>query len=212
MDLGILGGGRLGGTLAQLFVETGHDVAIADTSGPESLADLSDVLGPQLRAVTPVRAVEFGDVVFLAIPFRKRETLPPADAFAGKIVVDATNPYTENYHVMDLGDRTSSEMIAAQLSEARVVKAFNTVYWETLRDFGHPEFPESERLAIFLAGDDPEAKATVANLIRDIGFGPVDTGPLATGGALLEPGAALYNREISTAEAREKTQELFARR
>ena len=212
MNVGVLGAGRLGGTLAQLFVETGHEVAIANESGPESLTDLSDVLGAQLHAVTPKRAIQFGDVVFLAIPFRKRETLPPADAFAEEIVVDATNPYTSTYHVMDLGDRTSSEVIAAQLPDARIVKAFNTIYWETLRDFGHPELPESERFAIFLAGDDPEAKAIVSDLIRDIGFGPVDTGPLATGGALLEPGSALYNREISTAEARDKTQELFARR
>lgn len=212
MNIGILGAGRLGGTLAQLLVERGHDVAIANTRGPESLADLSDVLGADLRAVDPEPAVALGDVVFLALPFRRRETLPRADLFEDKIVVDATNPYTENYHVIDLGDQTSSEVIADHLPDARVVKAFNTMYWETLRDYGHPELPESDRFAVFLAGDDPAAKDVVADLIRDIGFGPVDTGSLATGGALLEPGAAFYNREISTAEARDKTRELFARR
>ncbi|KTG26595.1 NADPH-dependent F420 reductase [Haloferax profundi] len=212
MDIGILGAGRLGGTVAQLFVEAGHHVAIANTSGPDSLEDLSETFGSSLDAVVPEQAVEFGDVVFLAVPFRRRQSLPDADTFADKVVVDAMNPYTENFHVIDLGDRTSSEVVASQLSDARVVKAFNTIYWETLRDFGHPELDESERFAIFLAGDDAEAKAVVAELIRDIGFGPVDVGPLVSGGSLLEPGAALYNREISTAEAREKTQELFARR
>ncbi|WP_416841556.1 NADPH-dependent F420 reductase [Haloferax sp. DFSO52] len=212
MDIGILGAGRLGGTLAQLFVEAGHEVAIANRTGPESLTDLTDMFGSKIRAVTPERAIQFGEVVFLALPFRNRRGLPAAEQFAEKIVVDATNPYTENYHVIDLGDRTSSEVIAAQLPDARVVKAFNTIYWETLRDFGHPELPEDERFAIFLAGDDPEANETVAELIRDIGFGPVDTGPLTIGGPLLEPGAALYNREISTAEAREKTRQLLPRR
>ncbi|KAB1185050.1 MULTISPECIES: NADPH-dependent F420 reductase [Haloferax] len=212
MDIGILGAGRLGGTLAQLLVEAGHEVAIANRSGSDSLADLSEAFEPNLRAVTPERAVRFGEVVFLALPFRKRESLPAADFFDGKVVVDAMNPYTENFHVIDLGDQTSSEVVAAQLPDARVVKAFNTIYWETLRDFGHPELDESERIAIFHAGDDTEAKAVVADVIRDLGFGPVDTGDLTSGGALLEPGAALYNREISTAKAREKTQELFARR
>ncbi|KAB1190007.1 NADP oxidoreductase [Haloferax sp. MBLA0076] len=212
MDIGILGAGRLGGTVAQLFVEVGHHVAIANTSGPDSLEDLSETFGSNLDAVEPEQAVVFGEVVFLALPFRRRASLPDADAFADKVVVDAMNPYTENFHVIDLGDRTSSEVVASQLPDARVVKAFNTIYWETLRDFGHPELDEPERFAIFLAGDDAEAKAVVAELIRDIGFGPVDVGSLASGGSLLEPGAALYNREISTAEAREKTQELFARR
>ncbi|KAB1191183.1 MULTISPECIES: NADPH-dependent F420 reductase [Haloferax] len=212
MDIGILGAGRLGGTLAQLLVEVGHEVAIANTKGPKSLDDLTEMLGSNLHAVTPERAIQFGEVVILAVPFRKRDTLPAADHFEEKIVVDATNPYTENFHVIDLGDRTSSEVIASQLPDARVVKAFNTIYWETLRDFGHPELSESERFAIFLAGDDADAKDVVAGLIRDLGFGAVDAGPLATGGALLEPGAALYNREISTEEARQKTQELFARR
>lgn len=210
MNIGILGAGRLGGTLSQLFVEAGHEVAVANASGPESMEDLSEVLGPQLHTVPPVRAIQFGDVVFLAIPFRKRDSLPDAHHFAEKVVVDAMNPYTENFHVMDLGDDTSSELVAAQLPDATVVKAFNTIHWETLRDFGHPELPESERIAIFLAGDDPDAKVVVADLIRDLGFGPVDVGGLVSGGELLEPGSALYKREISTEEARKTVRRLRA--
>ncbi|WP_049917701.1 NADPH-dependent F420 reductase [Haloferax denitrificans] len=211
MDIGILGAGRLGGTLAQLLVEADHEVAIANDSGVESMADLSETLGPQLRAVEPTRAIRFGDVVFLAIPFRERDSLPDSDHFAEKIVVDAMNPYTENFHVIDLGDDTSSELVAAQLPDAQLVKSFNTIHWETLRDLGHPDLPESERLAVFLAGDDSDAKARVAGLIRDIGFGPVDVGGLVSGGELLEPGSALYKREITVDEARETVRTLRAR-
>ncbi|ELZ84770.1 coenzyme F420-dependent NADP oxidoreductase [Haloferax elongans ATCC BAA-1513] len=211
MKIGILGAGKVGATAAQLFVEVGHEVAIANRSGPDSLADLAENL-PRITPVEPARAVEFGELVLLAIPFRERETLPDAELFDNRIVVDAMNPYTEDYHVMDLGDATSSELIAKQLPGARVVKAFNTMYWETLRDKGHPEISESERFAIFLAGDDPEAKAVVADLVRDIGFGPVDTGSLEDGGALQEPGSVFYHREISTAEAREKVRQLSVSR
>ncbi|ADE02195.1 MULTISPECIES: NADPH-dependent F420 reductase [Haloferax] len=211
MDIGILGAGRLGGTLAQLLVESNHEVAIANDSGVESLEDLSETLGPQLRPVEPKQAVRFGDVVFLAIPFRERDSLPDAARFAEKIVVDAMNPYTENFHVIDLGDDTSSELVASQLPDARLVKSFNTIHWETLRDLGHPDLPESERLAVFLAGDDSDAKARVAGLIRDIGFGPVDVGGLVSGGELLEPGSALYKREITVEEAQDTVQTLRAR-
>ena len=211
MNIGVLGAGKVGATAAQLFVEVGHEVAIANRSGPDSMDDLAENL-PRITPVEPARAVEFGELVLLAIPFRERQTLPDGELFADRIVVDAMNPYTEDYHVMDLGDDTSSELVAAQLPDARVVKAFNTMYWETLRDRGHPELPESERFAIFLAGDDPEAKAVVSDLISDIGFGPVDTGSLADGGALQEPGSVFYHREISTAEAREKVRQLSVSR
>ncbi|WP_410767666.1 NADPH-dependent F420 reductase [Haloferax sp. DFSO60] len=202
MKIGVLGAGRLGGTVAQLLVEEGHEIAIANRSGPQSLADLSEVLGPRLHAVSPEEAVRFGRVVFLAIPFRDRESLPDASLFEGKIVVDAMNPYTDDFHVIDLGDETSSELVARQLPGARVVKAFNTMYWETLRDFGHRNLPESERFALFVAGDDDQAKAVVSDLVRELGFGPVDVGQLATGGRLMEPGGPLYAREFSTPDAR----------
>jgi predicted dinucleotide-binding enzyme len=156
----------------------------------------------------PEEAVRFGHVVFLAIPFRKRASLPDASLFEGKIVVDAMNPYTDDFHVIDLGEDTSSELVARQLPEARVVKAFNTMYWETLRDFGHPNLSESERFAIFVAGDDEESKAIVSDFVRELGFGPVDVGQLASGGRLMEPGGPLYSREFSTDDARDAVAKL----
>ncbi|MFC7205440.1 NADPH-dependent F420 reductase [Haloferax namakaokahaiae] len=208
MKIGVVGAGRLGGTVAQLLVEAGHEVAIANRSGPQSLDDLSEMLGPRLHPAEPDTAVEFGHVVFLAIPFRNRGSLPDASLFEGKIVVDAMNPYTDDFHVIDLGEDTSSELVARQLPAARVVKAFNTMYWETIRDFGHPDLPESERFALFVAGDDDEAKGVVSDLVRELGFGPVDAGQLESGGRLMEPGGPLYSREFSTPDARDAVAKL----
>jgi predicted dinucleotide-binding enzyme len=203
MKIGIVGGGNVGATAAALFVDAGHEVALSNSRGPDSLADLVADLGAGARAATTEAAIAFGDVVLLALPFRARESLP-ADAFAGKPVIDATNPYGPNFEVMDLGDDTSSELIAAELPDARVVKAFNTMYWETLRDEARPDAPEADRLTIFLAGDDLDDEAVVADLIRDAGFAPVDTGSLVEGGRRQEPGSPIYDEPMTPDEARDR--------
>jgi hypothetical protein len=82
------------------------------------------------------------------------------------------------------------------------------MHWETLRDESRPTAPASERLALFLAGDDPEAKAVVSDLVAEIGFTPVDTGSLAAGGRLQEPGSPIYNDPMRPAEARATLAEL----
>jgi len=103
--------------------------------------------------------------------------------------------------VLDL-PRTSSEYVAEQLPGARVVKAFNTMYWETLRDAAGRE--GADRLAVFVAGDDAEAKALVAGLVEDVGFVPVDTGGLVDGGRRQQPGTPLYDRPMTETEARDR--------
>jgi hypothetical protein len=208
MRIGIVGTGNIGGTTARLFADAGHEVALSNSRGPESLSALVESVGGDARAVTVADAVEFGEVVLLALPFRARDSLPDHELFAGRVVVDATNPYTESFEVMDLGEDTSSGLVAAQLPGARVVKAFNTMYWETLRDESRPEAPTAERLALFLAGDDEEAKAVVAGLVADAGFAPVDAGGLVEGGRRLEPGSPVYDEPMGPEEARTRLAEL----
>ena len=87
---------------------------------------------------------------------------------------------------------------------ARIVKAFNTMYYQRLQDEGRPEADLDDRLAIFVAGDDVEAKAVVSKLIEEIGFAPVDTGSLREGGRRQQPGSPIYNVPIKPAEAREE--------
>jgi predicted dinucleotide-binding enzyme len=165
------------------------------------LASLVASIGPKAHAVTPEDAVKFGDVIVLAIPWRKMDQLPRADLFAGKLVIDAMNPYSAIGRVMDLGNRTSSEIVAERLPKARLVKAFNTMGWKTL-ETGSRALGD-DRLAIFLAGDDPEAKTVAAKLIEDIGFAPIDTGTLREGGRRQQPGSPVYGRPLTARQARE---------
>lgn len=207
MDIGIIGAGNIGATLARLFEQAGHRVAISNSRGAVSLAALVASLGPQVQALAAEDAVRFGEVVLLALPWRTRGQLPGAALFAGKVVIDATNPYTASGGLDDLGESTSSELIAAQLPGARIVKAFNTIYYQHLASRGQLAAPQDERHAIFLAGDDADAKAVVARLIADIGFAPVDTGALREGGRRQQPGSPIYNVPMTGAEARRKLAE-----
>ena len=199
MTIGVIGSGKIGGTLARLFARVGEEVAIANSRGPETLDDLVADLGATARAVTVEEAVALGNVVVLAIPWRRREELPEGERFAGKVVVDAMNPYGAG-GVIDVEPSTSSEEVAKLMPEARLVKAFNTIYYGRLAENGRPGAPLGEREVIFLAGDDEEAKRVVSGLIEELGFAPYDTGSLAAGGRRQQPGSPIYNVRLTLAE------------
>jgi 8-hydroxy-5-deazaflavin:NADPH oxidoreductase len=203
MKIGIIGAGHIGEPAARLFVEAGHEVAISNSRGPETLRELVAELGPNARAVTPAEAARFGEVVLLAVPLKSYTSLPAAE-LRGKIAVDAMNYYPDrdgHWAQLDRGQSTSSEMVAAHLSGARVVKAFNTIWFEHLKRKSNKSVPVDERRVIFVSGDDAEAKRVVSQLIEEIGFGPYDLGSLRDSGNQ-QPGAAAYNRDITVAEAR----------
>jgi predicted dinucleotide-binding enzyme len=208
MRIGIIGAGRIGGALARLLVQAEHEVAVSNSRSPETLQPLVQELGPRARGSTAEQAASFGEVVILAIPWRLRQALPRPGTMAGKVVVDAMNPYGADSQLLDLGDSTSSEMVAEELPGTRLVKAFNTIYFEHLASRGDRRRPMDERHAIFVAGDDAEAKAVVARLIEDIGFAPIDTGPLAEGGRIQQPGSNIYNRPMTGAQARSAVKQL----
>ena len=143
-------------------------------------------------------------MIVVAIPFGAIGELAPG-AFAGKVVVDANNYYpNRDGHVgeLDADETTSTEMLASRLPDATLLKAFNTMYYGTLASAGKSDAPSDERLAIYLAGDDPSAKGIVSELIEQIGFAPVDTGDLAHGGRLQQPGSPIYANDVTAAEAR----------
>jgi predicted dinucleotide-binding enzyme len=197
--IGIIGAGMIGATTAGLFVDAGHEVAVSNSRGPDTLRDLVAALGPRARALTPADAARWGDIVLLAVPWRTPEALPPAETVAGKIVIDAMNPYLPGGAIADLGTSSSSEETRKRLPRARLVKAFNTIWFEHLRERGRADLPVDDRHAIFVAGDDGEAKKTVMTLIEEIGFGPVDTGSLASG-RRQEPNTPLYNKVMTRRE------------
>jgi predicted dinucleotide-binding enzyme len=203
MNIGILGAGNIGANAARLFTKAGHEVRIANSRGPQSLKELIAEIGPSARCLTPEDAVAFGDLVLLALPWMaKEEVIPEAGPYDGKIVVDAMNPYTEDFEIEDLGDRTSSEIVRTLVPGARLVKAFNTIYYRRLANEGKPRGAEG-RLAIPVAADDAAAKAIVMQLIDEIGFDAVDSGNLHDGGRRQQPGTPVYNQPFDASEARE---------
>jgi len=193
MRIGLIGTGMIGGNLARLLAKAGHEVIVSNSRGPDAVADLVDEIGGRATAASATGAAAAAEVVVVAIPFGRHRELP-AEELAGKIVVDAGNYYPARdgrVPELDYGTTTSSELTAAALPGARVVKAFNTIYYEHLRNDGKPAGAPGRR-AIPIAGDDPAAKQVVAGLIDQIGFDAFDAGSLAEG-RRLEPGSPVYN-------------------
>jgi len=209
MKIGIIGSGNIGGTTAKLLIKAGHEVAISNSRGPESLKSFVSSVGPNIMANTVEDAIKFGEVILLAIPWRRRQDLlSVSKLFDGKIVIDAMNPYSENFEVIDLGNSTSSEEVLKQIPNSRLVKAFNTIYYEHLRTKGNPNASIEDRFTIFVAGDDLDAKTTISKLIEDIGFAPVDTGSLREGGRKQQPGSPIYNSPMTARAAHTRLNEL----
>jgi 8-hydroxy-5-deazaflavin:NADPH oxidoreductase len=208
MKIGIIGSGNIGGTVAQLFAGAGHQVAISNSRGPQSLRDFEKSSYSNIKAMTIEEAIAFGDVILLAIPWIKRQDLPSSGLLNGKIVIDAMNPYSKNFEVINLEPSSSSEEVAKQLNGARIVKAFNTMYFQHLKTKGNTKLPKENRIVLFIAGDDAQAKSIVSKLIDEMGFTPVDTGTLREGGRKQQPGSEIYNNPMTLQIAQKKLSEI----
>lgn len=178
----------MGGTLGRLWGEAGHAVRLGSRE-PEKGGRLGASLGAGVSIGTVAEAAAFGDVIVLCTPWEATAAaLEASGPLAGKIVIDVTNPLKPDGTGLAIGHTTSGgELIAKSLPEARVVKAFNSVYWENLdaRRFSSP------KPSLFYCGDDPAAKSVVARLGAELGFDPIDAGPLAIA-RFLEPMACLW--------------------
>lgn len=190
MKIAIIGAGAIGAAIARALAAAGIDAAIANSRGPESLAGLVRELGPHITAVDTSEAAR-AELVFLAVNWSK---IPAAvrdvGPWGGRIVIDTNNPIeAPAFRAIDLGGRSSSEVVASLLPGARVVKAFNHLQPALLS--GDPG-AEGGRRVLFLAGDDQHAKADVARLMERLGFFGIDLGTLAGGGRLSQfPGGPL---------------------
>lgn len=196
MRIGLIGAGRIGGTLARLAVEQGHEVVLSNSRGPHTLVDLVRDLGDAARAATPREAARDGDVVVVTVPLHALQQLPAAQ-LAGKVVVDTTNYYPARdgqVAELDEGKTTSSELLAALAPEARVVKAFNSIHFLQLGSQGQDRATPGRR-ALPIAGDDAAAKQVVAELVDELGFDVVDAGPLAEGWRF-QPGTPAYDARL----------------
>lgn len=177
MRIGIVGSGNIGSGLTRRLSALGHEVAVSNSRGPDSLADLAAETGA--RAATVEDAVRDADLVFVAVPLKAVPDLP-ADAFAEKVVVDCSNYYAgrDGEIAQIQGGLPSSVWVAQYLAGATVVKAINNIQASHLETQGRPSGAEN-RIALPVASDDGAAKQRVMELIDELGFDPVDSGTLA---------------------------------
>jgi 8-hydroxy-5-deazaflavin:NADPH oxidoreductase len=206
MKIGIVGAGRIGGNAASLWAKQRHSVMLSYSREPENLEQRASAIGA-LASVGSVReAAEFGEVVMFSVPWTRidevLEEIGP-EALEDKVVIDTTNQFGPD-GVQELPDgKTAAQINAERMPGARYVKAFNTL----TAGFQGSAAGRSgdERVAMFLCGDDDEAKETVKKLIREIGFAPVDVGGTADAAVMEAPRreGAVYGEEFSKPEALE---------
>jgi predicted dinucleotide-binding enzyme len=186
--IGIIGAGHAGQAFARVAQRAGHEVVIANSRGPQSLAAVVEALGTGVSAGTAGEAAA-SEMVVIAVPWASVPEAVANQAWDGNIVVDQTNAFVfPDMKPADLGGRSSSEIVAELVEGARVVKAANTLGAGLL---GSDPHEAGGRRVLFLSGDDGAAKAVVADLFEGAGFFPVDLGDLATGGRMQQAGGPL---------------------
>jgi 8-hydroxy-5-deazaflavin:NADPH oxidoreductase len=190
MNIGIIGSGAMGSGFAKHWSITGHTVLITSTD-LEQTKDVIKGMGPNVGTGSLEETIEFGEVVVFAIPFESIEDVVNSSKgrLKGKVVLECINPLTPDALGLKIGFSTSAaEEVAKLIPESKVVDAFNTIAANVLQSDNHMfgSFPAS----VYYCGDDEGAKSIVKTLISDIGFEPVDCGPL-TNARYLEPMAEL---------------------
>jgi 8-hydroxy-5-deazaflavin:NADPH oxidoreductase len=203
MKIGVIGAGHIGGTIGSLWTKAGHPIFFSSRH-PEELQDLVARLGPLAQAGTVDRAIAFGDVVFIAVPYGAVPQIGKdyGKSLAGKIVLDANNAVpSRDGAIADEVERNGIGVTSQKyLPGARLVRAFNTLSYTIFEREANRPAPQ---LAVPIAGDDPEAVQVAAGLVRDAGFDPVEVGKLADA-SRFQRGAPGYGQNVSAAELRQK--------
>ena len=203
MRIGIIGAGNIGGALTRRLTALGHEVAVANSRGPQSLTALAAETGA--KAVTAQEAARAGEIVVVTIPMKNIPGLPK-DLFAG-VPADVAVIDTGNYYPQQRDGRiagiedglTESRWVERQLGRP-VIKTFNNIYAKHLQDHGKPK-GTADRIALPVAGDDHAAKAKVMTLVDELGFDPVDTGGLDDSWRQ-QPGTPVYGKDFDAENTR----------
>jgi len=204
MRIGIIGAGRIGGTIGGLWVKAGHPVMLSSRH-PEELKDLVASLGPLAKAGTVAEAIAFGDALFIAVPYGALPQIGKdyGDALKGKVLLDACNAVAsrDGGAVAEEVEQEGIGVVSQKyLGGARLVRAFNTMSYAIFaREANRPP----PRLAIPIAGDDAQAVKVAAGLVTDAGFDPVVVGKLADA-RKFQRGGPGYGQSVSAAELRQK--------
>jgi NADPH-dependent F420 reductase len=180
MKIAVIGAGNVGKALSGSFVRAGHDVTIS-SQHPDNARAAAAESGAK-AAATNAEAIPDADVVVLAVPYGVLAEVVDelGDALNGKVVVDVTNPLRPDYQGLAVEGTSAAEQVRARVKGAKVVKAFNTALAARQAD----PVVDGTALDGYVAGDDEQAKATVLELARSIGFHPIDAGPLELARAL----------------------------
>lgn len=203
--IGIVGSGNIGGTLGILFAKAGYDV-LYSSRHPDMLKDLVKSAGPKARAGTVAEAISFGDVIVLSLPLKALPKLSAEtkEALKGKIVIDTSNPYPERDGVIAEEARKEpggmGAFVGRLLPGARIVRAFNTVYFEDLKRTINKR---GEKIGVPIAGNDLEGLKAASELVEHAGLDPVVVGSLRTSKSF-DVGTAVYATSASAREIREK--------
>ena len=196
MKIGIIGAGNIGGALARRFRELGHEVAIANSRGPDTLREVEAETGA--IATTAGEAAQGKDVVVVTVPERSVPLLPD-DLFDGAgedvVVIDTGNYYPQHRdgRIDEIEAGTPESVWVSQQLGRSVVKALNNIYAQHLRDHGRPPGSQ-DRIALPVAGDQP-AKETVMQLVEELGFDAVDAGSLEESWRQ-QPGTLVYATDL----------------
>jgi 8-hydroxy-5-deazaflavin:NADPH oxidoreductase len=199
LRLGIVGAGKFGTTVARAAIAAGYDVAISGSGPADDIALTVDVLAAGAHAATTDEVVRHADIIVLAVPTHRFRELP-RDQFAGKILIDAMNywqPVDGDDPELTTAPGGTSTIVQGRFPTARVVKSLNQLGYHQLEENQQPHGTPN-RIAIGAAGDDQLAVRTVMRLLDQLGFDPVDAGPLKNGVALEPDGspiAATYNAD-----------------
>lgn len=178
--LGIIGAGHIGSQVARAAITAGYDVVIANSRGPETLADLVAELGEHARAATAADAGAAGDVVVVTVPLHALEQVP-VEPLAGKIVLDTNNYYFErdgHIDALDRGETTTSQLLQEHLPTSRVAKAFNHIPSGDITTDVAPSGTAGRR-ALATASDHADAAEFVTRFYDELGFDTVNIGPLS---------------------------------
>jgi predicted dinucleotide-binding enzyme len=202
VKIGIIGAGNIGATLTRRLTALGHEVAVANSRGPETLSELADATGA--TAVSVVEAAEGADLVIVTIPQKAIALLPVGildGATPGAPIVDTGNYYPARDGRIDPIESgvAESRWVSEQLGRP-VVKAFNNIRAQHLLELGKPAGSPG-RIALPVAGDDANAKRTVMELVDALGFDPIDAGTIDESWHQ-QPGTPVYAADLDAAGAR----------
>jgi hypothetical protein len=200
MEIGIIGAGQIGGTLTRLLTERGHTVRVSNSRAPETLADLAAETGA--TAVWAAEAPVGADLVIVSIPQKNVPDLAPGivkTAKPGAPVIETNNYYPQQRdgRIEAIEAGTAESVWVAEQLGAPVFKVFNGIFWKHLLERGVPS-GTAGRIALPIAGDDPAGMKLVSDLVDQLGFDPVDAGPLSESWRQ-QPDTPVYGTDLDAA-------------